>query len=178
MKTFMHTKFGRCIIEDINLEKNHVTAVVEKTAELKTFCLSLIPTSPLFYEVDNDLLVIANDYIKSRESIKQRELDLLLHKVKKMQRYNLDENRKIVLRQNWKHMYDVADTDREYHESRAIILNDELIFINASAALVYLEQNPKMGHLVYRACEDHKKYKKSDFRYATKDEIKKLCLYK
>lgn len=52
------------------------------------------------------------------------------------------------------------------------------MFINASAALRYMNLSPKSGDKLYAVCERYtKKYLRHSWRYATKSDINKYIEY-
>ena len=97
-----------------------------------------------------------------------------------------DEDGRIVTDGQWRQAADVCDDVRVYGESRAIVVDDSIVCINAAAAIENLPEfeelngrkwdksnDPrKMGNLVYKECEkSNGSFRGHRVRYAERDEI-------
>lgn len=173
-----HRTFGEVAVNEISFEKKRVDVVIKSTGELKPIALSALTNSFIFKNVPDELLSI----IKTLQELEKYEAELkrqkALEKLNQITVHNYNEFGENVTKEHWIRMYELAETPRPYHESRAVILvDDSRIFVNASAALRYLESNPKTGNLLYDACDrSNKKYLGCTWRYATKNEIKEFCI--
>ena len=110
---------------------------------------------------------------KRLETIKQRNIPkkIDLNKV-----YRYDEHERIVTKKDWERCYEVAETYRFFHESRAVVMDDERVFINAACGLRFCESDPRSGDKVYERCEGiyRSKFAGARWRYAKKEEIKEI----
>lgn len=86
---------------------------------------------------------------------------------------DLDEK---VSKERWEKAFEVAENYRFPYESRAVVMDDDIIYINASAGCIAAEVDPKTCNHVYDRCDGKKKgkYAGSNWRYATKEEIRNI----
>lgn len=86
---------------------------------------------------------------------------------------DLDEK---VSKERWEKAFEVAENYRFPYESRAVVMDDDMIYINASAGCRAAEVDPKTCNHIYDRCDRKKKgkYAGSNWRYATKEEIRNI----
>ena len=65
----------------------------------------------------------------------------------------------------------MAGNHRFPNESRAVVMDSDLIFINASAAMRYMESRIKDCDKIYKACENNNKFQGHNWSYASRDAI-------
>ena len=76
---------------------------------------------------------------------------------------------------DWKEAYKVADEYRFPNESRAVVMDNKCVFINASAGCRYIEINPKQCDKVYKSAEGKiGKFMGHKWKYASKDVIQNI----
>ena len=110
---------------------------------------------------------------KKVQLLKSRKLN---KKIDLSKVYKYDEHERVVTKEDWEKCYKLAETYRFFHESRAVVMDDEMVFINAACGLRYCEADPRNGDKVYERCEGiyRSKYAGAKWRYAKKDEIKQI----
>lgn len=99
----------------------------------------------------------------------------------------LDEEGKTITLENWKEAEEVAETPRKRYERRAVIVDGDELYINASAAIEHMplfrwyregkgsERDPrKDADIFYKKCETDHNFLGVFVAYATKEEIGKV----
>ncbi len=89
-------------------------------------------------------------------------------------KYDYDEYEKEVTIADWDKAYSVAGDYRFPGESRAVIVDTGMVFINASSGCRYFGGRCKDADKLYKVCESNEKHLGHKWRYATKEEIKKV----
>lgn len=88
---------------------------------------------------------------------------------------SIDDEGAHVTLDSWKAALSVADEIRYFHERRAVIADENTIFINAAAAARDIGERVKDGDRIYQVCEGvRKSFSDHLYRYATKKEIQKV----
>lgn len=180
-----HFKFGEGTVINFNINDNILKSTVDikfDSGETKKIALSAFgPNSngKVFIVCEDFEVRTFVDSLIEEEKNKKEQLikSRIGHKKIDLSKvYKYDENEREVTLKDWKRCYDVADTYRFYHESRAVVMNDERIFINAACGLRYCEADPRFGNHVYERCEGvyRSKYAGAKWRYATKEELKEI----
>ena len=86
--------------------------------------------------------------------------------------YNLDEVEREVKKEDWERAAKVAEVHRFPNESRAVVMDSDLVFINASAAMRYIEARVKDCDKIYKSCDlRNNKFMNHFWSYASKENI-------
>lgn len=177
-----HRKFGRGVVADVNvpLTLDSTVSIIVRFDDdnygTKKFAVTTV--NNFFTDVDDDIIVLSNKVTAERafaEKVKADERTKLLSSLVPCE---VDEFDNSVSIESWLAAYSVAGTFRSQHESRAVVLNNNMIFINAASALRYIGSRAKDGDKLYAICEEGKSGRKRNWRYATKEDIKLNCLDK
>lgn len=180
-----HFKFGKGTITEVDIKDDMLKSIVTvnfDSGETKKLSLSSFgPNSDnkVFVTCENDEIRKLVDSLLVEEEEKRKKIIENRNKKPKIdfsKVYKYDENENVLTRKDWERCYDVADTYRFYHESRAVVMDNENIFINAASGLRYCDANPRFGDKVYERCEGiyRSKYAGAKWRYATKEELKEI----
>ncbi len=174
-----HSKYGEGIIINFVIKpEDEISSIITvnfDSGEVKKF--------PIYVFIDTDFMSIEDEkameylsILKERREVEKKEKALLKEKALKeriyIPSYNLDEVEKEVKREDWEKALRVADTHRFANESRAVIMDSDLVFINASAAMRYMNARVKDCDKIYKVCElNNKRFMNHHWSYATKDNI-------
>ena len=169
----VHKKYGHGVIVDLEIdpvdELNSKIKVRFDDKTEKKFGLGMFNK---FFTTDNDNIVELVDGLIERKRIDEENKKK--NTSEKIKKFIVVNN---YLKEDWEKAYKVAEEHRFKFEQRSIIMDDEIIFINASDALRYIDANTRKGDEVYATCELSKKHKvflSHEWRYATKEEIKNI----
>lgn len=171
-----HNKFGKGIITAFNVnaenELDSKVTVTFESGEVKKFGLKSIDGF-LQGLSDEELSYIKN--LKEEQAKKEEEArKALAEKCRNIPKYDYDENGVEVTLDMWKKAYEVAGDYRFAYESRAVVMNEDLVFINATAGCKYIGLNHKSATKLYKACEIGSKEFGEHWTYASKEVIKNI----
>ena len=174
-----HKKYGKGIITDLSVkpdnELNSIITVKFDSKEIKKFPISIFVSDNFMSIEDEDAINYVLNLKKEKDKI-DKEKAILREKTLKekvyIPSYNLDEVEREVKKEDWEKALKVADTHRFANESRAVVMDSDLVFINASAAMRYINARVKDCDKIYKSCELKKKrFLNHTWSYATKDNI-------
>lgn len=174
-----HKKFGFGIITDIEIDsvdmlKSKVTVTFDN-GKVSKFGL-------LFFGKDGFFTAESDEIVKFVETLKEEEELKKAEKIKDTfvkdeifpKKYKWDERKKIVTKSDWEKALECADTYRFRFERRAVIMDGEIAFINALAAMIYLDIQSHASDRIYKACENNFILYDHSWEYATKNQIKHI----
>ena len=174
-----HKKYGEGVVEDLVIksenELNSLITVRFNSGEVKKFPISIFTTNEFMSIEDKDAIEYVLN-LKAEKDKLDKEKAILREKTLRekvyIPSYNLDEVEKEVKKEDWEKAFKVADTHRFANESRAVVMDSDLVFINASAAMRYINARVKDCDKIYKSCELKKKrFLNHTWSYATKDNI-------
>ena len=174
-----HKKYGEGVVEDLVIksenELNSLITVRFNSGEVKKFPISIFITNEFMSIEDKDAIEYVLS-LKAEKDLKDKEKAALREKAYKekvyIPSYNLDEVEKEVKKEDWEKALKVADTYRFANESRAVVMDSDLVFINASAAMRYINARVKDCDKIYKSCElRNKRFMNHHWSYATKANI-------
>lgn len=176
-----HNKYGSGKVVDYSANSSDAlksTITVEfEDGITKKFGVSLI--DKMFEDIPEDFIDYINGVREESEAKRKAYLDTFDDRkpIKKADVCYFDRDQKEVTEEDWKRAYEVAGKYRFYHESRAVVMDNSMIFINAAAALRYIESRPEDGDKLYQVCEKGKgRFLSHRWRYASKEDIMENCL--
>ena len=172
----VHNKYGKGVITDLEINaKDQLKSLI--TVEfndnvVKKFAMEAFKDNKFFTTDDEEIIPFVNGIIEENKK-KEEEAAKKAEKERKVY-YPVIEYAK----EEWEKAYNVAEDHRFKYESRAVIMDDDIIFISASDALRYLNINTKTSDKVYEVCEiprkNHQVYAGHEWEYATKADIQKV----
>lgn len=172
----VHNKYGKGVITDLEINaKDQLKSLI--TVEfndnvVKKFAMEAFKDNKFFTTDDEEIIPFVNGIIEENKK-KEEEAAKKAEKERKVY-YPVIEYAK----EEWEKAYKVAEEHRFKYESRAVIIDDDIIFISASDALKHLGIDPKNGDKVYAVCDVPKKKHKilygHEWEYATKADIKNI----
>lgn len=177
-----HKNFGEGTVADITMKpENELDSIITvnfDSGEVKKFLISMFVDEKL-----HDIMSLKDEEamsylstLKKEKEDREKEKAILREKAIKeriyIPSYKLDEVEREVKKEDWERALVVADTYRFANESRAVIMDSDLVFINASAAMRYINARVKDCDKIYKVCELHnKRFMNHHWSYATKDNI-------
>lgn len=173
-----HKKFGPGVVE--NLELNPIEEIKSKvvvkfdSGKISKFIITSFGSNGFFTTDDKEIIPYINKLEKEHRETMNKKLEEECRKIKHIPVYHLDEIEKEVTKENWERAYKVAESYRFPNESRAVIMDSDLVFINASAAMKYMDARIKDCDKIYKACENGKKFLGSHWKYANRECIKHI----
>ncbi len=130
-----------------------------------------------FFKTDDENIIQFVDQLKfeAEEKIKE-DIKKKAESIVYIPSCTINEYGKEVSKSDWEKALAVADTYRFPNESRAVIMDSDLIFINASAAMRFLEARVKDCDKIYKVCGSKKRFLSHYWNYATKNDIEHIIL--
>ena len=177
--TVTHTKYGKGIITELEIRPdNELTSLVTirfDSGEIKKFPIRILIDDKFAKIDDEEAVNYISDLKKEEEKKRLEEMEIRKKALEKkiyIPSYNLDEVEREVKKEDWEKALNVAESYRFPNESRAVVMDSDLVFINASAAMRYIEARVKDCDKIYKACETKKnKFLNHVWSYASKDNI-------
>lgn len=178
-----HKKYGVGTITDLEVNseselKSKVTVKFD-SGETKKFPISIFGDNKFATINDDKVVEYVSGLTREEEEKKAKKLEEARKAFKQkiyIPSYNLDEIEKEVKREDWEKAAEVADKYRFPNESRAVVMDSDLVFINASAAMRYIEARVKDGDKLYKSCETKRKFMGHHWSYAPKETIEAIIL--
>lgn len=173
-----HKKFGSGIITDIEI--NPVNQIKSKVTvkfdggKISKFSIEAFGSNG-FFTTNDEAIIPFVDKLKEEEEEKKKEaIRKRVEKIVYVPSYNLDEVEREVTREDWERAAKVANSYRFPNESRAVVMDEDLVFINASAAMRYMNSRIKDCDKIYKSCDNNKKYLGHHWSYASKETIDRI----
>lgn len=178
----VHNKYGKGIITDLEINaKDQLKSLI--TVEfndniVKKFAMEAFKDNKFFTTDDEEIIPFVNGIIEENKKKEEERVfwesaskPVIATKYSKVD--DLDEK---VSKERWEKAFEVAENYRFPYESRAVVMDDDMIYINASAGCRAAEVDPKTCNHIYDRCDGKKKgkYAGSNWRYATKEEIRNI----
>lgn len=170
-----HKIFGSGIIT--NIEINPINQIKSKitinfdSGKISKFSIEAFGSDG-FFTTDDEEIIPFVDNLKEEEEKKRKEaIRKRAESIVYIPSYNFNEIEREVTKEDWEKAAKVAEVYRFPNESRAVVMDEDLIFINASAALRYIEARIKDGDKLYKSCDKNKKYLGHYWKYASKEQI-------
>lgn len=171
-------KFGTGIIKDLEINsENQLSSkvLVEFDNGITTkFSIKSFEENGMFTTNDKEIIPFVETIKSEAEAKRLAKLKAIAESIVYIPSYNKDEYNKQVTKADWEKAMKVANDYRFPHESRAVIMDSDLIFINASAAMRYMESRIKDCDKIYKACESGKKFLGCAWKYANKEDIEHI----
>lgn len=176
-----HKTYGNGIVTDLEVnpenELNSKITVEFESGETKKFPIKIFENDKFATINDNKVVDYVAALIKEDEENKARKAEearKIFEKRIYIPKYNLDEVEREVSKEDWEKAASVADKYRFSNESRAVVMDSDLVFINASAAMRYIEARIKDCDKIYKSCDSKKKFMGHHWSYATKETIEAI----
>ena len=169
------SKFGAGIVKD--LEMNPTDGLASKvTVEFENgiitkFSIKAFEKNGMFTTDDEEIIPFVENLKEESEKARLARLKEIAETIVYIPSHNLDEYGKEVTKEDWEKAAKVASDYRFPYESRAVVMDSDMVFINASAAMRYVESRIKDCDKIYKSCESGTKFLGHDWKYATKEEI-------
>ena len=172
-----HQKYGKGIVTDVEINdieelKSKVTVSFD-SGEVKKFNFETAVNFLTGLEAEAKYV----DGLKEEALEKaQKKLKLKVEALKHIPAHKYDEDGELVTLERWQRALAVADDPRAFKESRAVIMNDESVFINASAGCRHIGLDHRSATGVYKACEgyDRGRFNGEDWTYASSEVLSNL----
>lgn len=173
-----HKMFGAGIIKDLEMNSSDTLksrVVVEfDSGKISKFTMSSFSSDGFFTTDDEAIIPFVDKLIEEKINKEKEELKAKLESKVFIPSYKYDEVEREVTKEDWLNAYKVAESYRFPNESRAVVMDSDLIFINASAAMKYMKARVKDCDKIYKACENRKKFLGSHWEYANRESIKHI----
>lgn len=174
-----HIKFGSGIIRQFEL--NPVNELESKLViefpeyENGKIAMFVVEAFEKFLTTENEQI---NSYVSKLLEEKKQKKELKrkqrLESIVYIPKYDLDEGEREVTKEQWQAAAKVAGSYRFANESRAVVMDSDLVFINASAAMRYINARVKDCDKIYKACETNKSFLGSKWSYASREIIENI----
>lgn len=177
-----YKKYGEGSIVDLVVKpENELGSIITvnfNSGDVRKFPVSIFVEND-FMSIEDNKAMNYLSALKDEKNKKDKEKAILKEKAHKekiyIPSYNLDEVEKEVKKEDWEKALKVADTHRFANESRAVVMDSDLVFINASAAMRYIKARVKDCDKIYKTCElRNKRFMNHHWSYATKENIKAI----
>lgn len=174
-----HIKFGPGIITQFELNPlNELESklVIEfseyEDGKIATFLIGAF--EKFLTTEDEQINSYVNKLLEEKKQSEELKRKQKLESIVYIPKYDLDEVDKEVTKEQWEAAAKVAGSYRFANESRAVIMDSDLVFINASAAMRYINARVKDCDKIYKACETNKNFLGSKWSYASRDTIENI----
>lgn len=183
--TVIHKKYGEGIITDLNIRpENELSSIITvnfNSGEVKKFAISMFVDDKFCNIVSLEdekaisyISALKEEYDKKEIEKREQRKKILESKIY-VPSYNLNEVEKEVSKEDWEKAFKVAESYRFPNESRAVVMDSDLVFINAATALRYIEAREKDGDKLYKSCDlRNKRFMGHHWSYASKDNIRAI----
>lgn len=174
-----HKKYGNGIVTDFEIDpedqlKSKVSVKFDDTNEIKKFAM-LAFAADGFFKTDDDSIIPFVEQLKIESEEKHKaEIRRRAEAIEYIPSYELNEVGVEVSKADWEKAMAVAGNYRFPNESRAVVMDSDLIFINASAAMRYMESRIKDCDKIYKACEAGNKFLGHTWGYASREAIEHI----
>ena len=170
----VHNKYGQGIITEFEVNalngiKSKITVAFD-SGETKKFSLEAFTGKKFLTTENTEIIEFVEELLKKQEE-EAKAKAIVVEEIKEYSPFGQ------YTKADWEKAYKVAEEHRFKYENRAVIMDDDIIFISAADGLRYIEADTKKGDQLYAACELSKKHKvfmAHEWRYAKKAEIRKL----
>ena len=170
----VHNKYGQGIITEfeintLNKIKSKITVAFD-SGETKKFSLEAFTGKKFLTTENTEIIEFVEELLKKQEE-EAKAKAAVVEEVKEYSPFGQYS------KEDWEKAYKVAEEHRFKYESRAVVMDDDIIFISAGDALRYIDVDTRRGDQLYAACElakKHKVFMAHEWKYATKAEIRKL----
>lgn len=168
-------KFGTGVITDLEINpedqlKSKVSVQFNNGAFSK-FSIKAFEENGFFTTDDEDIIPFVEKLKVESEEKRKAELKRKAESIVYVPSYDINEYDKEVTKEDWIKAAEVAGNYRFPNESRAVVMDSDLIFINASAAMRYMGSRIKDCDKIYKACENNNKFQGHSWSYASRDAI-------
>ena len=173
-----HVKFGKGVITDLNVNpesfiKSNVIVKFD-SGKISKFTIKAFASNGFFETDDDNIAPFVDDLIKKEDIAKQEKLKECVDALNYIPQHPYDEYENKVTKNAWIEAASVAGEYRFQSESRAVVMDGELVFINATAAIKYCKSKVKDCNRLYKACESNSKYIDHKWSYAEKETIESI----
>lgn len=176
-----HKKYGEGVIKNLEVkpnvsELNSLVTIEFNSGEVKKFPISIFGKINNFATLEDEeaisyIQVLEEEFAKKKLEEKIKAKEAREAKVY-IPSYNLDEVEREVKKEDWERAAKVAEVHRFPNESRAVVMDSDLVFINASAAMRYIEARVKDCDKIYKSCDlRNNKFMNHFWSYASKENI-------
>lgn len=177
-----HKKYGKGTITNLEINpenelKSKVTIDFESGVYSKKFPIDIFGDTKFATINDDKAVEYVSSLRKEEEEKKAKKLEEARKKREQeiyIPSYNLDEIEKEVSVEDWKKAASVAGKYRFPNESRAVVMDSDLVFINAAAAMRYIESRAKDGDKLYKSCDINRKFMGHHWSYASKETVEAI----
>lgn len=175
-----HKKFGNGIIIDFEMNSQDTFKSIIKVefddGNVKRLAIAaMAPSMGLMKSENNDTMEFVEKLEKESKESHKKVIEIKKKIARTIPHYSENEEGKEVTLEDWKEAYRVADEYRFPNESRAVVMDNKCVFINASAGCRYIEINPKQCDKVYKSAEGKiGKFMGHKWKYASKDVIQNI----
>ena len=179
-----HKKFGEGVIKELEVkpnvsELNSSVTIEFNTGEIKKFPIYIFGKKKNFSTIEDEAAI---SYIHAlEEEEEKREIEERIRRKEAREAkvyipsYNLDEVEREVKKEDWEKALKVAEVHRFPNESRAVVMDSDLVFINASAAMRYIGARVKDCDKIYKSCDiRNNKFMNHFWSYASRENIQAI----
>ena len=180
-----HKTFGVGKVEELEVDTlANAKIYVQFSPNYGTRSFLIRTLTDFFSDLSVDLRQLSCDaaeekrLLDEKQRMRMREIANNIKPIEHKVTYEFDEEERELTSEDWRRAYRVAGEQRFLHQQRAVVMDTGVMFINASAALRYMNLSPKSGDKLYAVCERYtKKYLRHSWRYATKSDINRYIEY-
>ena len=176
-----HKKFGEGVITDINTKDGNLAEATlyitfDKVGD-KKLSITAFGSKNGFMTSDNpETIPFVDNLIEEAEAKKAVIFEKKMKRISYIPPHSYDETgQREVTVENWAKAMEVAGEYRFPNESRAVVMDRECIFINASAGCRHIEIDIKSCNKIYEVCDNKaKSFMGHKWKYATKEQIQNI----